>query len=355
MFRFVLTLLCVGLVTSCSKNTEPSASAQPPLAAVQTQLIIPWHQALLTASGQLKIRLERFCQNPGNPGEFQEARSAWRNSMLAWQQVNLIKFGPVSHDNQAWKIQFWPDSHNLVEKKVKALLAENEVITEDVLAGASVVAQGLSAMELFLFDAQFADTAALAGKPCDLMRIASGRVEKVVAALAANWQQGSQGAWQVGALTPGSEAEKDALADTAKALVSSLEIIKKDKLEGPIGNIANPEAKPFHSESWRSATGKAALLAQLKGCAGLFEKALVPFLSTPEQQALGRSVQSDLAQLIAGLEANPAELVELITTEQGRNLVVNSAQTLGKINGIMKRDIPKALNLQLGFNGNDGD
>lgn len=355
MFRLVLTLLCLGLLTNCGKSTAPKAPAQPPLAAVQAHIIIPWHQALLSASGQLKNRLERFCQNPGNPGEFQEARNAWRNSMLAWQQVNLIKFGPVSQDNQAWKIQFWPDSHNLVEKKVKALLAENDVINEQILAGASVVTQGLSALELFLFDAQFADSAALAGKPCDLMRIASGRVEKVAAALAANWQQGSQGAWQAAALTPGSEAEQAALADTAKALVSSLEIIKKDKLEGPIGNLASPEAKPFHSESWRSATGKAAMLAQLKGCASLFDKALVPFLTSPEQQALSRSVQSDLAQLIASLEANPAELVDLINTEQGRTLVVNSAQTLGKINGIMKRDIPTALNLQLGFNGNDGD
>lgn len=355
MYRQFFLLLTLCLFSACDKTAKQPASTLPPLAAVQAELINPWQQAFANSSAQLKIRVERFCQNPNNPGEYQEARTAWLANMLAWQQVNLIKFGPISQDNQAWKIQFWPDSHNLVEKKVKALLAENDTINDEVLASASVVAQGLSAVEYLLFDTQYTDSAALAGKPCDLMRLAANRVESVASGLTAAWQQGGQGAWPNGTLTAGSEGEKAALAELAKSLVASLEIVKKDKLEGAIGSLTNPEAKPFHSESWRSASGKACLLAQLKGAAQLFERGLVPFLKSPEQQVLRRSVQEELAKITQDLEANPAELVALINSEAGRSLVVNSAQTLGKVNGLLKREIPKSLNLQLGFNGNDGD
>ncbi|HEY6530597.1 MAG TPA: imelysin family protein [Cellvibrionaceae bacterium] len=350
-----LPLFSLSLLTACDKTTPPAKSALPPLATVQAELINPWHQSFVSSSTQLKARVERFCQNPANPGEYQEARTAWLASMLAWQQVNLIKFGPISEDNQGWKIQFWPDNHNLVEKKVKALLDENEHITEEVLGGASVVAQGLSAVEFLLYDPQYTDSAALGGKPCDLLRLATTRVEGVAKGLLSAWQQGSLGAWQPAALTVGSEAEKTALLDLAKSLVTSLEIVKKDKLEGPIGSLTNPEAKPFHSESWRSTSGKAALLAQLKGANALFEQGLAPLLKSPEQQALKRTVQENLSTIIKDLEANPAELVALANTEAGRTLIVNCAQLLGKVNGLLKREIPQSLGLQLGFNGNDGD
>lgn len=350
-----LTLSSLSLLTACDKPAKPTKSTLPPLAALQADLINPWHQNFVSSSTQLKARIERFCQNPANPGEYQEARTAWLASMLAWQQVNLIKFGPVSEDNQGWKIQFWPDNHNLVEKKVKALLSENEQITDEVLTGASVVAQGLSAVEFLLYDPQYADSAALGGKPCDLVRLASNRVEGVAKGLLNSWQQGNLGAWQAAALTTGSEAEKTALADLAKTLVTTLEIAKKDKLEGPVGSLTQPEAKPFHSESWRSASGKAALLAQLKGANALFEQGLAPFLKSPEQQTLRRNVQEDLNKIIKDLETNSAELVTLVNTEPGRLLVVTSAQTLGKVNGLLKREIPQSLGLQLGFNGNDGD
>ncbi|MEY4589161.1 MAG: hypothetical protein RL497_1237 [Pseudomonadota bacterium] len=358
MFRLVFTLLTLSLLTACDTSSKPNPSskpAQPPLAAVRTELILPWHQTFVTATGQLKQRLDRFCQNPANPGEYQEARAAWRTAVLAWQPVNLIKLGPVLEDNQAWKIQFWPDNHNLVEKKVKTLLAENEPITDETLNGASVVAQGLSAIEFLLYDPQYPDHTALSGKPCDLLRLAAQRVDTVALGLLTAWQQGSGGAWPAAAPTPGSEGEQTALADLTKTLVTSLEIIKKDKLEGPIGNPSTPEAKPFHSESWRSNTGKAALLAQLKGAAQLIEQGLAPYLKSPEQQTLHTQLKENLTQVINNLEANPAELVTLVNSEAGRTQIAQSAQTLGKINGLLKRDLTKTLNLQLGFNGNDGD
>jgi uncharacterized protein len=349
-----LTLFGLGLLTACEKHLSSAQTNQPSLVTVQSQLITPWHQSFASASSELKVRIVRFCQHPANPGEYQEARAAWLASMLAWQQVNLMKFGPISQDNQGAKVQFWPDNYNLVEKKVQALLSENEQITDEVLSNASEVVQGLSAMEFLLFDPQYTDSAALSGKPCDLLRLAANRVETVATGLQNAWQKGSPGAWQPALLLAGSAAEKAALTDLVRTLVVSLEIIQNAKLAGPIGSLTNPEAKPLQSESWRSTSGKAALLIQLKGASALFEQGLAPFLKSLEQQSLRRNLQENLNTTILALEANPAELITLINTETGRTLLVSSALALGKINGLLKHEIPQSLNLQMGFNSEDG-
>ena len=318
----LLTLLLIT-GSGCDRSKEP-VLIERPLEAVANQLIIPWHAAFALATKQLHERLERFCQNPANPGEYQEARDAWRASFLAWQPVNLLHFGPLQDENLQRHIYFWPDEFNWLEKKLNNRLIDHTGNNEAAAPGDL----GLAEIEFILFNGAFTDSAALAGKPCDLLRSASSQMQTRANELLTHWQSGTQGAWQAQALAPGSSAEASARAQLASSLSASFTRMTQEKLIAPIGSLNAPTAKPQLSEAWRANLGKTALLTELQSANALWHMGLSPFLTAPEQKTLGRQLKEDLNQLSAQLTSTPGELVYLINTEQGRSLMIRAAEHL---------------------------
>lgn len=309
-----------------SLKVQPTQQAQPGLGAVQTQLIIPWHEEFARANKQLAERLERFCQNPANPGEYQEVRSAWRASFLAWQPISLLNFGPSDQEQLRLHIYFWPDEFNWVEKHINQLLSERELggeITNETL--------GLAELEYFLFDTAFTDSASLTGKPCDFMRAASSQLNTVATNLLNHWQQGSQGAWQTHLLTSGSLAERTAQRQLAKSIHASFTRMAQENILAPAGKLAASEAKPLISEAWRANLGKTALLAKLKAANALINMGLAPTFTEPGARALSRQLKEDLSNLNAELTNTSGELVFLINSELGRARLLAVCEQLQKI------------------------
>jgi len=309
--------------------------------AVYTQLIIPWHTEFARANKTLAERIERFCQNPANPGEYQEARSAWQTSFLAWQPINLLQFGPVTHNNLRTTLYFWPDHFNWVEKHINNRLNQSDANNSELSSPSAAL--GLAEMEYLLFDTAYTDNAALTGIPCDLLRSASNQISTQAETLLRHWQEGKLDAWQAQSLTPGSEAEKIALANITSSLITSFTRITQEELIAPIENLNKPVAKPLISQAWRANLGKTAFLTELKSANALIHLGLAPLLKTPQQQALKRTLTEDLNQLSAELTNTPGELVFLINTERGRAQLTEAAERMQKMLDILNA-IAQTLN-----------
>lgn len=322
-------LLCLSGVSACDRVSQTPHNTQSPMLTLRNQLIIPWHTEFARANTTLAARIERFCQNPANPGEYQEARSAWQASFIAWQRISILHFGPIENDNLRTTLYFWPDRFNWVAKHLSNRLNQRDANSSEFNTPAAQL--GLAEIEYLLFDTLYTDNAALAGAPCDVLRAASNQLNAHAQVLLNKWQTGEDGVWPAQGLTIGSEGETQALQAIVSSLITSFERITQEELIAPIDHLTQPEAKSLISQAWRANLGKSALLTELKSAHSLIHVGLQPLLNTPSQQALQRTLIEDLNQLSAELTDTPGELVFLINTERGRAQLTQAAKHIQKM------------------------
>lgn len=358
--RLPLMFLCLVCLAACTPEPQVTPEEKA-LSDTAHQLVLPWHQAFAASTAELARSLERFCQNPGNPGELEASRSSWRAAILDWQRLRPINFGPVQENNQSWRIQFWPDTHNRVGQKVEALLAQETPITPESLADANVLVQGLSALEYLLFDPGKSDPASLqAPRVCEYLRAAGTNTQTVAEGLAHGWTTG-QGNFvgtflSAGPGNPAFPSQKDAVAALASGLVGSLEVIKNRKLGDVFGGRpGSGRINPYHLELWRSQASLAAMQRELAAIRELYSTGLSPLLLAGGHGALAQ--QLDEAFNLTGkiLADLPAPLETQIQEPALLPQFQAAFDQLGQLLALLKRDLPAALGLQLGFNANDGD
>lgn len=357
----ILVLLSViALLGACGQ--QPSATPeQRALSQTVNELLLPWHQSFAQQATLLNTSAERFCQNPSNGGEFTATQDAWRDAMLAWQDLQIINFGPVAESNQAWRIQFWPDRHNRVAQKVDALLAGEAPISSTSLSEANVLVQGLSAMEYVLFDPRKGQLKTYENpRSCEYLVAVSANVQNIAQALYLAWQpQG--GNFVATLLSPGESnlayaTENDSLAAILGAIVSNLEALKNRKISQPFGGQPGEgHSNPFKAELWRSGLSLTAMRQQLNADRTLFVSAITPVLKAKNMDALAQQVEQHLAQAEKQLQSIPEPLFDTLKDAGLLPHWQQVWQQLGQALVKLKTDVPTALQVQLGFNANDGD
>lgn len=358
--RLALILCCAVSAVGCSPKHEPSPVDQA-LSTTAHELILPWHQTFVRDTAELQQSLERFCQNPGNPGELEASRQSWRTAMMSWQTLRVINFGPVADGNQAWRLQFWPDTHNRVGQKVEELLAKDTPITAEALAGSNVLVQGLSALEYLLFDPQ---KAALENyqnlRICEFLTAASQNTANVAKALHSGWAM--EGDNYLGVFLSAGEGNiafptnRDVVTALASAVVMSVEFVKNRKLGEPFGGRpGGGRMNPYHVELWRSKTSLPAMQTELAADEQLFLKGLKPVLIAEGHADLANRIEQSFGDSRKALSALPAPLFDHVRNEQALPQFQAAWDTLGQLIALLKRDMPDALQIQLGFNSSDGD
>lgn len=355
-----LLLIGVALIGACSRQPSSSTEHQA-LSQSVNELLLPWHQHFAQQAKLLNDSAERFCQNPSNSGEFAATRDAWQSAMLAWQDLQIINFGPVAEDNQAWRIQFWPDRHNRVAQKVESLLSGETPLSSASLAEANVLVQGLSAMEYMLFDPSKGRLETYENpRACEYLIAVSANVEAIAQELYLAWQpQG--GNFVATLLSPGESnvafpTANDSLAAILSAIVSNLEILKNRKISEPFGGQpGNGHSNPFKVELWRSRLSLAAMKQQLSSDRKLFSSAIAPVLRDKNMGVLAKQIEQHLAQAEQQLQGIPGPLFDTLEDQEQLPRWQQVWQHLGQALSKLKADVPTVLQVQLGFNANDGD
>lgn len=358
----LVALIALG-TTACSPPPE-----QQLLQDTTRLSIVPAYRDFAAASRQLREASVAFCNAPTRQSDtFTTLRSLWRNTVTTWAGIQSLQFGPLLVDNQAWKIQFWPDRKNLIARKVEELLKGSDTLDVARVEKASVVAQGLSALEYLLFD----DTAGQLARyqeeggqrRCDLLSAVSAHLEGVSIFLLTAWQQeGGNYATtfsQPGDNNPEYPEAKVAIATLLDSLVYGLELIKRDKLEKPLG-LAGSEGQIYLTEWWRARYSRAAIIANLTALHQLFTAGEGFGLDDYLQQVVdGGDVASTIDQRFRDItEQASAIKTPLFDAPSAPETLAQAkalAEAITELEKLVKNTLPPLLGVTLGFNSSDGD
>lgn len=340
------------------------ASAEPDFAGavdqVVTATIAPGYGSFADAAREQVAAMEALCAQPGKD-TLAAAEDRFEAAVLAWSEVELIRFGPAREENRFEKLFYWPDRKGRGLKQVQRLLAtEDETALEPkTLSQKSVAVQGLPALEFVLHG-----TGAEALSEGDPYRCAYGRAIAVMIsaqadALRAGWSDdGGFAAVLRNAGGPDSpyRSHAEVVQDLLRAAGEQLQIVRDIKIVASIGDDPK-RAKPKRAPFWRSGLTVATILANLRGVEALLSQGLDDLL--PEADAsYAASVAFELRQARDTLDAltrTDTAWPDLAGSEVGHRQLSYVAIPIGGAMRFLTQNYPAALGLTLGFNSLDGD
>ena len=362
--KYALQLLSAALLLTLFACSPPPENRV--LTETSVGVIVPAYGDFVRQSTRLSQASASFCQAAEQTSAMETVRQQWRQTANAWAAIQSLQFGPLLQDNQSWKIQFWPDKKNLIARKVEALLAGDSALNAERIDKASVVVQGLSAIEYLLFDSSAGSIDAYSGpagaRRCELVQASTEHLQGVADYLHRAWRpDGGDYSGRFSKPGPDNASFPDAgvaLANLAESLVYGAELVRRDKLERPAG-LSDGKAQPYQLEWWRSGHSSAAIAAQLRALKTLYRGGegfgLDDLLRAKAQNELAETIDQQFELSIAAADALPGKLFDAISAGQDAAALAALDSASRDLISLLKRDLPAALGIKLGFNAKDGD
>lgn len=354
MFRpkLLFTSLAALALGACSPQ-DPQAVTS---AAIAKQVIMPTYSRWVEADRQLAVSALAYCEGKAS---LDTARADFLHAQKAWAELQPLLIGPLAEGNRAWQVQFWPDKKNLVGRQVEQLVNGDKPLDADAVAKSSVVVRGLSAYEYILFDSkpEIANDEQKA-RYCPLL-VAIADYQKTLAEdILKNWNSTDGMLAQLTKFPNQRYADShEAIADLLRAQVTALDTLKK-KLGTPMGRMSKGIPQPLQAEAWRSQSSLKSLAASLAAAqtvwVGVDNQGLRGLLGK-DQKALADKIDAAYADALQKLEGNQRTLSDLLEDDAGRQQLNTIYDALNVVHRLHESDLAKALNIQLGFNANDGD
>ncbi|MCC7252123.1 imelysin family protein [Hyphomicrobium sp.] len=327
------------------------------------QFLVPRLEALTKASGGLATSVDAVCKAGGDETSRKAAAAAFGDTVRAWGGLDFIRFGPAMRAHRLERIFFWPDPRGFASRQLNGLLAAKkpELLAPGALASQSVAVQGLTALEILLFDEKNplgAGTDEAAKYRCALAAAIAANIHAVAGEIHAGWT-GDDG-FRRKMLTAGSDNAlyKDAtetVREVAKALATGLELCR-DRFVVP--ELTAVTAKPPR---------RARLAFEPSGLTGDYlEASLVALKELYEAIGFDAYVPADkpwmtnfLPTAWKSLLADGARLDTLRKTERGSEAHLHALRKmrfdLGGIRNIIVKELAPNADIVMGFNELDGD
>ncbi|MCU1732059.1 MULTISPECIES: imelysin family protein [unclassified Pseudomonas] len=354
MFRpkLLFTSLAALALGACSPQ-DPQAVTS---AAIAKQVIMPTYSRWVEADRQLAVSALAYCEGKAS---LDTARADYLHAQKAWAELQPLLIGPLTEGNRAWQVQFWPDKKNLVGRQVEQLVNGDKPVDAETVAKSSVVVRGLSAYEYILFDSKpDAANPEQKARYCPLL-VAIAAYQKTLAEdILKSWNSNDGMLAQLTKFPNQRYADShEAIADLLRAQVTALDTLKK-KLGTPMGRLSKGIPQPLQAEAWRSQSSLKSIAASLAASqtvwVGVDNQGLRGLLGK-DQKALADKIDAAYADSIKLLDANQRTLDELLQDDAGRQQLNAIYDSLNVVHRLHEGELAKALNIQLGFNANDGD
>ena len=354
MFRpkLLFTSLAALALGACSPQ-DPQAVTS---AAIAKQVILPTYSRWVEADRQLAASALAYCEGKST---LEAARNDYLSAQKAWAELQPLLVGPLAEGNRAWQVQFWPDKKNLVGRQVEQLVNGDTPVDAETLGKSSVVVRGLSAYEYILFDNK-PDMASAEQKAryCPLLVAISQHQKALAEEILTGWNSTDGMLSQMTKFPNQRYADShEAIADLLRAQVTALDTLKK-KLGAPMGRLSKGIAQPLQAEAWRSHASLKSLEASLKAAQAVWQgvdNKGVRGLLGKDQKALAERIDDAYATSVKLLADNQKTLGELLADDAGKQLLNQIYDSLNVVHRLHENELAKALNIQLGFNANDGD
>lgn len=328
--RLTLAALILSLATPALADTE----------AVIRLHILP-AEAGFAARTQL---LSEAAQADCTPAAL---RPAYQDAFDAWMGVSHLRLGPVEEAGRYQAIAFWPDARGLTEKTLRRLIADSDPVvnTPGAYSEVSVAARGLFALDLMLYDDDFADYTR-DSYSCALVQAIAADLAGMAAAINDAWKDSFTNTL----LTAGESGNTTYLAprEVTQALftqlTTALEFNADQRLGQPMGTFDRPRPKRAEARrSDRPLRDVKLALAALRQMAALLADPPPADTLKAFDHALDVAARLD-DPVFAGVD-----------TPQGRLKVEVLQQAVRAARTAAIEEIGPSLGVSAGFNSADGD
>lgn len=306
----------------------------------------PRYAVLLARAQAQNAVWTAFCAAEPNDDGFSRLMLHFVETVNAWSDVEILRYGPVSDDFRYERIAYWPERKNDVQRGMIRLLSDDDVLTPDSMRGKSVAVQGLSALERLLYDTEhrtaLMETGAGAKRRCAAGAAIAGNLENLAREIVEGWP-----AVKDKIRAPDSPVAREAVTRFATDLLTIYQITGDLKLDAPMGKTPS-ESKPKAAQWWRSGLSSQTLALNLHAAADMTWIVLGP---GDEGTSLVRVIET--AQRFAENLALP--LSEMVTDEAQRKNILLLRDAVRGARDLSGTYVPAALGITLGFNSLDGD
>lgn len=344
----------------CIAVCGPALAANQTIQAAIEGFVRPAYAAFATAAEAQRATLDTLCQAP-SAASLGTARDAFQRSVVAWSEIETIRFGPVTEQNRLERILFWPDRKSIGLKQVQAALA-NQAPTATIaksLANKSVAMQGFGALEFILFGAGADELATADGAyRCRFGAAIAANLASISNDISKAWEdpKGFAGQWA----NPGPDnasfrTDQEALSELVDVFVQGLEMIRDVRLNGFLGRWPD-EDKPRQAIYWRSRATVPSLRGNVDGLRKLFEASRIAATLKPADAHIGQSIGIILANSAKTAEALGAPpLADALTNKAERDQLDHFRLTTSTLSELVGVRLTGALGLSAGFSSLDGD
>ena len=270
---------------------------------------------------------------------------AYNASFDAWMAVGDLRIGPS--ETGALSVAFWPDGRGSTTRALAQMIAEKDPVAfdPDAYAEVSIAARGVFALDMLLFDPDFASYGT-DSYSCALAATIAADLAHQAQALEAAWS----GPFADTLRTAGAAgnatylAPDEALRAIYTQILTSLDFTADTRLGQPMGTFEQP--RPARAEARRSARSLRNVVLASEAAHGL-ASALSDW-PLPQTDA-GLAHLQDVAARIA----EPA--FQDVSDPQARLRIEVLQQAVRSLRTAIEREIGTRLGIAPGFNAQDGD
>lgn len=322
------------------------------------EVIRPGYRTFQASAGALAEATAAFCKAPSDGGR-KTVDDAFRQAVVDWGRIEIVRIGPVIEDNRFERILFYPDRKSTGLKQVQALLQKADETDTDAaaMAGKSVAIQGFGALEFALYGTGAESLMqAPASFRCRYAAAVARHIETTAGQLVAAWDapDGVQQDWKhPGPQNPVFRTGKEAVTALLGILVHGAEAVRDQRIETFYrnGGTARPKSAVF----WRSGNTWTSINANIEGLQTLFDRSGMADLIDPNFVSIAGNIDFVLKSLHRVAPTIDPDIEKAVSAPEEQQkiafLLVNTRDLILRLN----TEYGGAIGLGAGFSFADGD
>jgi predicted lipoprotein len=317
--------------------------------------VIPAYRAFEAKTDTLSRAVDGACAEEALATD--AVKAAFAEAWLAWAGARHVVKGPVTYFDRQFRIEFWPDGRNRIDRALAELRAAGGT---PEIASAVVGVQGFPALERLIYTGEGA-------ADCFLARPIAANLHNIAAEILTEWTEGDS-PFRAALVAPGSGAGvyfsySESLTALMTGAVTSLEGVLRLRLKRPLGEESG-KVWPKRVEAWRSGLSLDLIRADLAAVAGFYHGGADEG-EAPRglDGALRQSGEADLADLMTKafrLTRETADgidmpLSEAVSDPAAKARLEELATQVSALKALIDQKVAPALGIPGGFNAMDGD
>jgi len=352
MHRRHLLFAAPALLLAAPARAAPDDAAFRALnKAVVEGAILPGYRAFATATTSFAGALAALAKSPAEAAALAGARKGFTESMLAWQGVQHLRFGPADLFSRHQRVQFWPDPEDTIGRDLAEAIARRDATLLDVRPNAltNVTTLGLPAAERLLFGEEAVTRLAAADAEAAYRAALLGAIGGTLAAIARDtmegWTSGENpyAAVMIEPRAPYAEP-KDATVELARALFWAVEGVAGRKLARAL-----EAGQPHLLESWRSGLSGQNLAANMAAARQFYAPGFATALDKAGQKELAAQLTAGFEAAVAAANALPLPVEDTIADPARREPIEALRREAEGLKVLLGQRLATALGIPQGF------